>query len=233
MSSEHSEENYVPDKSLVELNQQRMTDREKWEKMAEEICIEKFPLPNVVPSRTINRCRFCDIRWFDDEESRHRDNCYIPAIADAIEKAVLPYKQLAEQLKQGVQQIVPLGAVDQIVGQQEEIDRLKTELERVTNLSWWAHTCIHHNDVQRRSLSIKCPVCLTAELLKLSEQCDASNEESSRMESERGTAHQQLQEVYELLKHLHKEVLDTDYNEHWESFIRLETYLAHQKGETK
>jgi hypothetical protein len=43
----------------------------------------------------------------------------------AIANAIRAEGEELERIKQGVQQIVPLGAVDQIVRQQEEIDRLR------------------------------------------------------------------------------------------------------------
>jgi hypothetical protein len=46
------------------------------------------------------------------------------------------------------------------------IARLRTENERLKALGSWAHTCIHHNDAERKA-GVACPVCVTAELTRL------------------------------------------------------------------
>ena len=43
-----------------------------------------------------------------------------------------------------------------------EVRQLRAEVERLSALGSWAHTCIHHND-ERRAKAKGCPVCATAE----------------------------------------------------------------------
>lgn len=302
------------------------TNREKWEKMAKDLLVQ-------------NKGGWT---W-----SQHGN--FIVAVADAIEKAVAPYKELAEQLKQGIQQVVPLGAVDQIVRQQEEIDRLRAELEaerrevqtqkeinetgraahnsdrvrldeigrylaevraeysqlkseleraKITlekintirnsivgfqSINWSEHiyplvaaldeagiegmdypeakqnfgTMLERtNKAEAEFVRLKSELKLLrttqarmeqahrqrernlmAELERAtkerSEWWQAARETNNKAIAERDAVHQQLQEACELLKHLHKEVLATDYNEHWESFIKLETFLAMQGRKDK
>jgi hypothetical protein len=107
MSSEHSKENHVLDKSLVELNQQRMTEREKWEKMAKETC------------KTIGR--FLNKPWSNGEWCPKSAVGYIhKTITDVIEKAAAETQSelRAEKVRHNAQ----------YGSQQEEIDRLKAEL---------------------------------------------------------------------------------------------------------
>jgi hypothetical protein len=56
---------------------------------------------------------------------------YDEMVKDSIAAAIRAEREELERLKQGVQQIAPLSAVDQIVRQQEEIDQLKMELEAI------------------------------------------------------------------------------------------------------
>jgi hypothetical protein len=46
-----------------------------------------------------------------------------------------------------------------------ELAAAKAECERLTALSSWAHTCVHHTDAERAGSA--CPCCATAELARL------------------------------------------------------------------
>lgn len=116
-----------------------------------------------------------------------------------------------------------------------ELERAKSEIRGVLKHMPNATHCIGEkstDDDLYASLALSV-ARLSHELERMTKDREAWIDKCSKMLYERDTARQQLQEACELLKHLHKEVLATDYNEHWESFTKLETFLAIQGRKDK
>jgi chromosome segregation ATPase len=159
----------------------------------------------------------------------------------AIAAAIHAEREKLERLKQGIQQVVPLGAVDQIVSQQEEIDRLKTELERVTK---------ERDEAQQKLEALRMVVvkwngfCPSSRQAEETEACISGwNKRAADALSERDTARQQLRECWSVLEAsreaLRQLVNLANVNPTIRSMLQSlgnsfnNLLLKHQKGETK